>query len=94
MCANAKSGDQGRINRNDVIITRNGVIEGWDFIPGGDVDPQDAPTVEDVLRHYLYQHHAVAYAYAWAGLLLTDARAIFGAPNTWVDLPDRDYWHT
>ncbi|WP_223268232.1 ankyrin repeat domain-containing protein [Streptosporangium nondiastaticum] len=85
--ANAKSGDQGS-------IARNGTIEDWDLIPGGDLDPEDTPTSEDVLQHYLYRHNAVAYACAWAGLHLTDTHAVFGPPDTWVDLPERDYWHS
>ncbi|MFI9311036.1 ankyrin repeat domain-containing protein [Streptomyces triculaminicus] len=85
--ANAKSGNQGS-------IARDGVIEDWDLIPGGDLEFEDTPTSEDVLQHYLYQHNAVACACAWAGLRLTDARAVFGPPDTWVDLPDRDDWYS
>lgn len=83
--ANAKSGNQGS-------IARNGVIEDSDLHPGGGLDPEDTPTPEEVLRSYLYQHNAVAYACAWAGLRPADARAVFGPPDIWVDLPQRDYW--
>jgi hypothetical protein len=81
--ANPKSGNQGS-------ITRDGVIEGWDLHPGG-AAPADA-TSDEVLASYLYAHNAVAYACAYAGLRLTDARAVTGPPERWVVLPERDYW--
>ncbi|MFD9487608.1 ankyrin repeat domain-containing protein [Streptomyces sp. NPDC059991] len=81
--ANAKSGNQGS-------IARDGAIEGWDLSPGGGPDQGD--TAEEVLASYLYQYHAVAYACAFAGLRLTDARAVTGPPDVWVQLPRRDYW--
>ncbi|WP_414170644.1 ankyrin repeat domain-containing protein [Streptoverticillium reticulum] len=81
--ANPKSGNQGS-------IARNGVIEGWDLHPGGGPHPGDAP--EEVLASYLYHHNAVAYSCAWAGLRVTDARAVVGPPDKWVELPERDYW--
>lgn len=43
-------------------------------------------------RAYLYQCNAVAYACAFAGLRLTDRRAVAGPPDVWVELPRRDYW--
>ncbi|MCF3106936.1 ankyrin repeat domain-containing protein [Streptomyces roseoverticillatus] len=82
---NPKSGNQGS-------IARDGVVEDWDLHPGGDPDPDDTPTPEEVLRSYLYRHNAVAYACAWAGLRPVDARAVYGTPDVWVDLPQRDYW--
>ncbi|MGW1682659.1 ankyrin repeat domain-containing protein [Saccharopolyspora sp. NPDC002376] len=81
--ANAKSGNQGS-------IARDGVIEGWDLHPGGDPFPDDP--AEEVLATYLYQHNAVAYCCAYAGLRLTDSRAINGKPDRWLRLPERDHW--
>ncbi|MGH4034134.1 ankyrin repeat domain-containing protein [Actinomycetota bacterium Odt1-20B] len=81
--ANAKSGNQGS-------IARDGAIEGWDLHPGGPPDEDDTP--EEVLASYLYQCDAVAYACAFAGLRLTDARAIVGPFDLWIQLPHRDYW--
>ncbi|MFD9566040.1 ankyrin repeat domain-containing protein [Streptomyces sp. NPDC059994] len=80
---NPKSGSQGG-------IARDGAIEGWDLSPGGGPDQGD--TAEEVLASYLYQYHAVAYACAFAGLRLTDARAVTGPCDVWVQLPRRDYW--
>ena len=76
--ANPKSGNQGS-------IARDGVVEIWDLHPGGPAD-LDA-TAEEVLASYLYQHSAVAYSCAFAGLRLTDARAVQGPPDIWVELP-------
>ncbi|MFH8789125.1 ankyrin repeat domain-containing protein [Streptomyces roseoverticillatus] len=84
---NAKSGDQGS-------IAHNGIIEDWDLTPGGDLDPENTPTSQEVHQHYLYRYNAIAYACAWAGLHPADPRAVIGPPDIWVDLPDRDYWHS
>jgi hypothetical protein len=46
----------------------------------------------EILLSYLYLYNAVAYSCAYAGLRLTDARAITGPPDTWLRLPPRDYW--
>ncbi|WP_336319716.1 ankyrin repeat domain-containing protein [Streptomyces lavendofoliae] len=81
--ANPKSGNQGS-------IARHGTIEGSDLHPGGGPDEND--TSEQVLAAYLYQHNAVAYACALAGLRPTDRRAVTGPPDVWVELPRRDYW--
>ncbi|MGR6970713.1 ankyrin repeat domain-containing protein [Streptomyces cynarae] len=81
--ANPKSGNQGS-------IARDGVIEGWDLHPGGAPDPEATP--EEVLASYLYRHNAPAYSCAYAGLRPTDARAVVGPPDAWVELPERDYW--
>ncbi|MER7048953.1 ankyrin repeat domain-containing protein [Streptomyces jumonjinensis] len=81
--ANPKSGNQGS-------IVQNGGIEGWDLHPGGAPDPDGTPG--EVLASYLYRHNAVAYACAFAELRLTDARAVVGPPDIWVELPQRDYW--
>ncbi|MFD9903012.1 ankyrin repeat domain-containing protein [Streptomyces sp. NPDC059063] len=81
--ANAKSGNQGS-------IARDGSIIGSDLHPGGGPDEDD--TSEEVLASYLYQHNAVAFACAFAGLRLPDARAVVGAPDLWVQLPQRNYW--
>jgi hypothetical protein len=83
MYANPKSGNQGD-------IVRNGVIEGSDLHPGGGPNMEDTP--DEVLASYLYHCNPVAYSCAWAGLRLTDARAVVGPPDTWVELPWRDYW--
>nr|WP_237500147.1 ankyrin repeat domain-containing protein [Streptomyces sp. SID8379] len=80
--ANPKSGNQGS-------IARDGTIEGWDLHPGG--APQETDTPEEVLTSYLYQYDAVAYACAYAGLRLTEARAVAGPPDAWVMLPRRDW---
>ncbi|GAB3889355.1 hypothetical protein GCM10029964_058790 [Kibdelosporangium lantanae] len=55
MYANPKSGNQGS-------IARDGQLVGWDLHPGGDPDE-----VGDVLLTYLYQHHALAYCFAYPG---------------------------
>ncbi|GAA2616053.1 hypothetical protein GCM10010304_81880 [Streptomyces roseoviolaceus] len=81
--ANPKSGDQGS-------IARHGTVESWDLHPGG--GPYENDTSEEVLASYLYQHSAVAYSCAFAGLRLTDRRAVCGPPDVWVELPRRDYW--
>ncbi|MGW0395392.1 ankyrin repeat domain-containing protein [Streptomyces sp. NPDC003042] len=81
--ANPKSGNQGS-------IVRDGVVEGWDLHPGGGPAPHDTP--DEVLASYLYRYNAVAYSCAFAGLRLTDARAVVGPPDLWVELPRDDYW--
>ncbi|MEU9111732.1 ankyrin repeat domain-containing protein [Streptomyces sp. NPDC048483] len=81
--ANPKSGNQGS-------IARNGTIEGWDLHPGGGPDVDGTP--EEVLASYLYRYNGVAYSCAFVGLRLTDARAVVGPPDMWVELPQRDYW--
>ncbi|MGV9697135.1 ankyrin repeat domain-containing protein [Streptomyces sp. NPDC003470] len=81
--ANPKSGNQGS-------IARHGTVEGWDLHPGG--GPYEKDTPEEVLTSYLYRYNAVAYSCAFAGLRPTDARAVVGPPDVWVELPQRDYW--
>jgi hypothetical protein len=81
--ANAKSGNQGS-------VARDGVIEGWDLSPGGAPGPES--TSEAVLFSYVHRYDAVAYSCAYAGLRPTDARAVVGPPDVWVELPWRDYW--
>ncbi|MFI1654758.1 ankyrin repeat domain-containing protein [Streptomyces sp. NPDC020472] len=81
--ANPKSGNQGS-------IAHHGTLESGDLHPGG--GPYENDTAEEVLDSYLYQHKAVAYSCAFAGLRPTDARAVVGPPDVWVELPDRDYW--
>lgn len=80
---NPKSGDQGN-------IVRDGALEQGCLSPGRSPDVDDTP--EEVLACYLYQHNSVAYACAFAGLRLTDARPVDGPPDMWVELPERDYW--
>ncbi|MGW7447114.1 ankyrin repeat domain-containing protein [Kitasatospora sp. NPDC054795] len=77
--SNPKSGNQGS-------ILRDGAVEGWDLHPGG--GPRQGDTPEEVLAGYLYHHHAVAHACAFAGLRLTSARAVTGPADTWIRLPD------
>ncbi|MDD9376284.1 DUF6461 domain-containing protein [Streptomyces sp. ZAF1911] len=81
--ANPKSGNQGR-------IARNGSLEGSDLHPGGAPTPGDSS--EEVLASYLYRHDAAAYACGFPGLRPTDARAVTGPPDMWVELPQRNYW--
>ncbi|MFJ8187553.1 ankyrin repeat domain-containing protein [Streptomyces sp. NPDC096105] len=82
MYANPKSGNQGR-------IARDGVIEASDLHPGG--GPRRGDTTEEVLTACLYLHHAVAYSCAYAGLRLTDRRAVVGPADVWVELPRRHF---
>ncbi|MEU1077263.1 MULTISPECIES: ankyrin repeat domain-containing protein [unclassified Streptomyces] len=82
--ANPKSGNQGS-------IARNGAIEGRGLHPGG--APDQSSTAEEVLAAYLYQHHAVAYACAFAGLRLTDTRPVTGPCDLWAQLPRCDCWN-
>ncbi|MFD0398993.1 ankyrin repeat domain-containing protein [Kitasatospora sp. NPDC127121] len=81
--ANPKSGNQGS-------IVRDGTVEAWDLHPGGAPLPNHTP--DEVLTGYLYHHHAVAQACAFAGLRPTDARAVTGPADSWIRLPDVDYW--
>jgi hypothetical protein len=70
---------------------RDGGVRGWDLHPGGDRWGDDSAW--QVLLAYLYRYDAVAYACAYAGLRLTEARAITGPPDIWLRLPPRDYWN-
>ncbi|AQS71444.1 ankyrin repeat domain-containing protein [Streptomyces pactum] len=81
--ANPKSGNQGS-------IARDGSVEGWDLHPGG--GPYENDTSEEVLASYLYRYNAVAFSCSFAGLRLTDARAVTGPADLWVRLPHRGYW--
>lgn len=84
MYANPKSGNQGS-------IVRDGVVAGWDLHPGGGEYGVD-DSAEEILRTFLYQHRAVAYCCAYAGLDLTDTRPFVGPPDVWLELPPRNYW--
>lgn len=75
---NPKSGSQGSISR-DGRFTDN------DLFPGGDIY-EEGPA-RDVLLTYLHRHDAVAYSCAYAGLRLTDPRAITGEPDVWLRVP-------
>ncbi|MGW2151349.1 ankyrin repeat domain-containing protein [Nonomuraea bangladeshensis] len=77
--ANPKSGNQGS-------VARDGVIVEWDTHPGGGSVSPDQPAAE-ILATYLYQGQAIAYCCAGAGLRLPDARAIIGECDLWVRLP-------
>jgi hypothetical protein len=70
-------------------ILRDGEIVGWDLNPGGPPWDDDEPL--EVLLSYLYRDNAVAYCCAYAGLRLSDARAVTGPPDLWVRLPERHY---
>src|SRR5579859_1488979 len=78
---NSKSGAQGS-------ISRDGAPKGWDLHPGGEVY-EDAPA-DEVLLAYLYRYDAMAYACGYPGLRLTDARAVTGPADVWVELPPGD----
>ncbi|GAA1395322.1 hypothetical protein GCM10009639_30340 [Kitasatospora putterlickiae] len=78
--ANPKSGDQGG-------IARDGVVLAWDLHPGG--GPYEGGTAEEVLTDYLYHFAPAAYACAFAGLRPTDDRAVTGPADHWVRLPGR-----
>ena len=80
---NPKSGNQGS-------IFRDGESVAGDLHPGG--PPWENDPADEVLLSYLYQHEAAGYACAYAGLRLPDARPVTGPPDTWVLLPERDYW--
>ncbi|WP_327266184.1 ankyrin repeat domain-containing protein [Streptomyces sp. NBC_01232] len=81
--ANPKSGNQGS-------LARHGTIESRDGHPGG--GPYENDTSAGVLNSYLYRHRAVAHSCAAAGVSPTDARAVVGPPDVWVELPERNYW--
>ncbi|MFG1677499.1 hypothetical protein [Micromonospora sp. NPDC049282] len=81
--ANPKSGNQGS-------VFTDGRITGWDLHPGGD-PAEDAPSDEILLSH-LHRGNPAAYACAFVGLRPADARPVTGPPDTWVLLPERDYW--
>jgi hypothetical protein len=80
--ANPKSGPQGS-------VYRDGVMDGWDLSPGSAPALDDSPW--EILLAYLYRDNPMAYACAYTGLRLTDARAITGPPDAWLRLPARDY---
>jgi hypothetical protein len=81
---NPKSGNQGRVCRDAVMV-------GWDLHPGGGEASADA-SADEVLFGYLFQSRPVAYACAYVGLRPTDARAVTGPPDDWFRLPPGDYW--
>ncbi|WP_260478065.1 ankyrin repeat domain-containing protein [Nonomuraea sp. WAC 01424] len=81
LVADPTSGDRGS-------SSRDGVIEEWDARPGGGRVSPDSSAGE-VLAAFLYQEEAVAYACAYAGLRLTDARPVLGPPDLWLRLPAR-----
>ncbi len=79
---NPKSGTQGG-------IMRDGEIVDWDLFPGG--EPIENESADQVLLSYLYPNDPMAVACAYAGLRLTDGRAITGPPDVWLRLPIDDY---
>jgi hypothetical protein len=72
---NPKSGSQGS-------ISRNGEITDVDLFPGG--DPLEDEPSDQILLAYLCRYDAPAYACAFAGLRLTDARAVTDEPDVWL----------
>ncbi|GAA2405609.1 ankyrin repeat domain-containing protein [Nonomuraea africana] len=84
MYANPKSGNQGRVYRDGEVVD-------WDTHPGGG-DVSSADSAEEILLKYLYDGYAEAYCFAGAGLRPADAHAITH-PDTYLRLPERDYWH-
>jgi hypothetical protein len=72
---NPKSGPQGSISR-DGRFTDN------DLFPGG--DPREDESAHEVLLAYVYRSDSIAYSCAYAGLRLTDSRAITGEPDVWL----------
>ncbi|GAA2653535.1 ankyrin repeat domain-containing protein [Nonomuraea recticatena] len=80
MYANPKSGNQGSVAINGVLVES-------DTHPGGGNAFHGQPT-EEILREYLYQGEALAYCANGAGLRLTDNRAIVGPADIWVRVPD------
>jgi hypothetical protein len=83
--ANPKSGDQGS-------IARGGVQESRGLSPGTSAPPVANAPADEVLRTYLYQGDAGAYACAYTGLRPVDGRAVTGPPDVWLLLPVRDWW--
>jgi hypothetical protein len=84
MFANPKSGNQG-------CVYRDGEAVGWDTVPGGG-DASAADTAEEILLKYLYFGHAVAYCFAGAGLSPADDTLASTDLDTYLRLPERDYW--
>ncbi|MCS7480889.1 hypothetical protein ACFFQW_28075 [Umezawaea endophytica] len=83
MYANPKSGHQGS-------LIADGVWLGSDLFPGG--GPDDDYEENTQLLERLYEFHPIAYCFAYVDLKPTDARSITGPPDTWLRLPDNDYW--
>ncbi|MGK5685138.1 ankyrin repeat domain-containing protein [Actinoplanes sp. URMC 104] len=84
MYANPKSGNQGD-------IARDGVVVAWDLHPGGGQVAPDAPA-DEVLRAFLHKHQPLAYCADFAGLEPGDARAFTGPPDRLVLLPAIEFW--
>ena len=80
---NPKSGDQG-------CIYRDGRAERSRLSPS--IPPYDDATSREILVGYLTRRDPVAYCCAYAGLRLPNARAVEGPPDTWLRLPERDWW--
>ncbi|RBQ20870.1 hypothetical protein DP939_07320 [Spongiactinospora rosea] len=79
MADNPKSGDQG-------TVARDGVVVDSDTLPGGG-DAGGHLTADRILAEFLYQGEALAYCCAAAGLRPADARAVSGPPDQWLRLP-------
>ncbi|MFI0421336.1 hypothetical protein [Spongiactinospora sp. 9N601] len=82
MADNPKSGNQG-------TVARDGVVVDSDTTPGGG-NPGGHLTAEQILTEFLYQGEALAYSCAAAGLRPVDARAVSGPPDQWLRLPEGD----
>jgi hypothetical protein len=72
---NPKSGSQGSISR-DGRFTAN------DLFPGG--DPREGESAHEILLAYVYRDDPIGYSCAYAGLRLTDPRAVTGEPDVWL----------
>ncbi|WP_459804287.1 ankyrin repeat domain-containing protein [Herbidospora sp. RD11066] len=79
MFANPKSGNQG-------ACAVDGEIVDWDTHPGY-AEPFEDDTTEDNLPKFLYHGHAEAFCCGYAGLHLTDDRAVVGPPDFWMRIP-------
>ncbi|WP_245812162.1 ankyrin repeat domain-containing protein [Actinophytocola xinjiangensis] len=76
---NPKSGTQGSLSRNGVLVAA-------DLFPAGEA-MENEPS-DQVLLAYTCRHDAIAYACALTGLRLPDARPITGPPDVWLRLPN------
>ncbi|GIG67706.1 ankyrin repeat domain-containing protein [Phytomonospora endophytica] len=81
MYANPKSGDQGSVHRDGILVPGHHGPAGW---PEADDPP------EEVLRTFLYRGESPAYCCAVAGVRPTGVAA-FLAPERFARLPTRDY---
>jgi hypothetical protein len=81
---NPKGGVSGYIARGSTVVA-------WEAHTAY-MTPPDAPA-KGILAAYLYRNHPPAFCCAGADLRLADARPITGPPDTWLRLPERDWWN-